>query len=735
MRLNRHTWRMIVLTAAVVLAAALFGQRGGGGRTDCTVALVPRSGMTILSQNPVRVKRGGDAAFTVQLDPGYHHDEASGLRYENGVLYLDDVRDPRSVQYVPRRECSLTVRDADRGYVEILSGDTVLTGSTAEIRVAAPAHYTVTQVLVNGEGHAVSPAGTVSFQVRGDSDIALDMQGEPVAFSVASDPAGSVRNLSEREEYRYGDTVALRSACASPSVHFDGWSTGAYLSDGGTKLSSDQDIVLTLSGDTRVYANFTDTHTYVVTIDPNGGEASGAVACTDLSAGRPAYLPADTGVLSRKGHVLTGYNTQPDGAGQHYALSAPIMMGEGNVTLYAEWVPVTPADALSYETKDGFVVIKGVSRDIGDTLALPARIDGKPVRRVESRAFAGNAALRTVVLPLGVTRVEKEAFAECPSLSTVYLPKTLISLSPTAFRDCPSFKRLRLLTDTETRVYEDTFDAALADRYERLTATEGKRIIFVAGSSGSFGLDSNLLAERYPDYQIVNFSGSYLYGILPMACLVREHIHQGDVVIFAPEYYEGMYASELNTEIENWMYLESNYNMLEDLDMQLVGRSILSPFVEFFTEREKILPGKQEPHGMYVRTVFNEYGDVSAERGNKKETNPSLPDADIIESAGVDAYAEVFSSIAARGGTCLFSFPPVSDGNASKDRLRSDYDSFTQKVEQSFAGLPCTVISDAADYIFPASVFYDSRYHMTLEGAKLRTQQLIADLDASGILR
>ena len=96
------------------------------------------------------------------------------------------------------------------------------------------------------------------------------------------------------------------------------------------------------------------------------------------------------------------------------------------------------------------------------------------------------------------------------------------------------------------------------------------------------------------------------------------------------------------------------------------------------------------------------------------------------------SWIPVFAAIAARGGTCLFSFPPVSDGNASKDRLRSDYDSFTQKVEQSFAGLPCTVISDAADYIFPASVFYDSRYHMTLEGAKLRTQQLIRTKDRQG---
>ena len=56
-------------------------------------------------------------------------------------------------------------------------------------------------------------------------------------------------------------------------------------------------------------------------------------------------------------------------------------------------------------------------------------------------------------------------------------------------------------------------------------------------------------------------------------------------------------------------------------------------------------------------------------------------------------------------------------------------------IKESFAGVPCTVISEAADYIFPAEAFYDSRYHMNSEGAKLRTNQLIADLDAYGLGR
>lgn len=735
MRLNRHIWHMIALTAAVSLIAIFVGLRGRGDQTDCTVALVPRSGMTILSENPVRVKRGDDAAFTVQFAEDCFPDETSGLRYENGVLYVDDVLESRSVQYAPQRRCALAVREEDAAYVELLSGNTALSGERAEIRVNPPAHFLVQRVRVNEDVYPIPSTGTLSFPVYDDSRISLEMVGEPVAFSVRADSVGTVQTLQAREVYRYGETVTLRPEFDSASVRFDGWSTEAYLSEGGTLLSTEAELSLTLSGDTSVFANFTDLHTYTVTIDPNGGSADVALARSDCSAGKPVYLPADTGALHREGYALIGYNTLADGSGQHFALASPMMVGREDATLYAEWVPETPGEALTYESVNGYAVVKGAARETGDTLVIPARLGGMVVKGVDEGAFSGNAALQTVLIPLGVTHIGEGAFSGCPNLSTVYLPDSLAAMGSGAFAECPAFAHLRVLSGTNTRAYEKTFDAALADRYMRLLNTEGKRIILVAGSSGSFGLNSNLLAEHYPDYEIVNFSGSYLYGMLPMLFYVSNNVHQGDVVVFAPEYFGAMYANGLNSEITNWIYLESNYNMLDELNLQVVRKSILGTFVEFLSQRRKILPGKKSPNGVYDRSAFNEYGDLAAQRTKQKDTNPSTPDPGIINSACVRNYSAVFREITARGGVCLFSFPPLSDGRTPLDQLTEAYDAFTKKLTEAFADSPCTVISSAADYIFPADVFYDTRYHMTTEGAILRTNQLIADLDAYGLDR
>ena len=49
--------------------------------------------------------------------------------------------------------------------------------------------------------------------------------------------------------------------------------------------------------------------------------------------------------------------------------------------------------------------------------------------------------------------------------------------------------------------------------------------------------------------------------------------------------------------------------------------------------------------------------------------------------------------------------------------------------------LDCPVISDYRDYFFDYKYFYNSFLHLTTEGAALRTEQLIEDLEEYGLKR
>ena len=720
----------LILTAAACLTAFLLTRHTAAGSDLYTVALVPNSGMTILSENPVTVKRGGSASFRVELREGFYPDASSALRYEDGCLYVDSVRSSQSVHYAPAHPCTVAVSAEDATYAVLLTKSPVMSGETAEIRVNAPEHYTADKIRVNGEIYTVPVSGMLSFPVYENSEIDLLLTGETVSFSASAYPLGQVSQTDAREEYRYGETVTVTSRSDDEEVHFTGWSEGAPVKNGGIFLSADATLTYTLKGDTELYANFTDMHTYSVYIDSNGGTVETNLTITDCSIGTSVYLPADAGVLHRAGYALTGYNTNPDGSGKHYAPSSPVMVESGDTLLYAEWLPETPADAFSCHERDGYIVVTGLKQETGDTLIIPARIGGKKVKELESGAFRNNTSVKTVLIPIGITYIGENVFSGCKNLSMVYLPDTLETMSSNAFDDCPSFEHLRILSCIDTRVYEKSFDTALADKYMRLIHTPGKRIILVAGSSGSFGLDSSLLAEHYPDYTIVNFGASYLFGIQPVVPYVANNIHEGDIVIFAPEYYSAMYGCSFTREVSNWLYLESNYNMLDELNVQKVTRPTLGTYVKFLTERREILPGKQSAHGVFTRSAYNEYGDVASARSNKKIESATAPEKSLLGSACISFYTDAFTQIEEKGGTALFSFPPISTGVHTKGHYASDFRAFTDKVKKAFADAPVTVISDASDYLFDADQFYDNKYHMTTKGAVLRTKQLIADLDA-----
>jgi uncharacterized repeat protein (TIGR02543 family) len=77
---------------------------------------------------------------------------------------------------------------------------------------------------------------------------------------------------------------------------------------------------------------------YTVTYNGNG---AGGVAPTDAKT----YLQGDTvtaagrGTLSRFAYHFGGWNTQADGTGTNYTAGEQFTMGNGNLTLYAHWLP------------------------------------------------------------------------------------------------------------------------------------------------------------------------------------------------------------------------------------------------------------------------------------------------------------------------------------------------------------------------------------------------------------
>ena len=94
---------------------------------------------------------------------------------------------------------------------------------------------------------------------------------------------------------------------------------------------------------------------------------------------------------------------------------------------------------------NGDVVVCAVSRSKIGTVAIPAKLGGKPVRHIGVGAFKNHQGLAAVEIPDGVTSIGYDAFAGCSNLTQVTIPSSVRHVGRRAFADCG-----KELYDTET---------------------------------------------------------------------------------------------------------------------------------------------------------------------------------------------------------------------------------------------------------------------------------------------
>ena len=86
---------------------------------------------------------------------------------------------------------------------------------------------------------------------------------------------------------------------------------------------------------------FQGVNIYSVTYNANGAGSGSvpAVSGTFYARGKNVTLANNTGSLAKTGYSLTGWNTEADGSGDHYALGGTYSSISSDVELYAEWTP------------------------------------------------------------------------------------------------------------------------------------------------------------------------------------------------------------------------------------------------------------------------------------------------------------------------------------------------------------------------------------------------------------
>ena len=470
----------------------------------------------------------------------------------------------------------------------------------------------------------------------------------------------------------------------------------------------------------------------VILYDPNGGifADTGSSEPLRIAYGPSVHLRTNTLTgetkLQREGYVLTGWNTAADGTGQHIGLGSRITTEKNaEMTLYAEWAPESELALFTWaEVEDGVALTAYLGADAA-SLVLPDTIAGKPVTAI-AEGFASGVVLQSLVIPDTVLRIEAGAFRDC-AIERICFSDTLSQVSDASFVNSrPRYWHINAVMQPRYQGISDI--ATFADKMDLLILHQDeKKLLLFSGCSMSFGMDSQVLADAWPEYTVLNLGAvGGTNAQFQFECILP-YVRSGDVFIHAPEQaspYQLM--SNVNCGNRIFIAVEGNFDLLSLVDMTTLGEGAFDCFFAFNNKRQAMEDGTYAEQ--YI--PLNAYGDnaevrVSNNRTRFEEDYGLL--TELLTEAGMDGLAWYYGRIRAVGAEVYLSYAPI---NVLCCEEPGQVEAFSARWEQGMLARGYVTISDLNDYVMEAKYFYDSDYHLTTVGATLRTQQLLQDLQS-----
>ena len=270
---------------------------------------------------------------------------------------------------------------------------------------------------------------------------------------------------------------------------------------------------------------------------------------------------------------------------------------------------------------------------------------------------------------------------------------------------------------------ENSYDLAIIDKHRILANTKSPRIVLAGGSNLAFGIDSAEIKKRF-NIPVLNMGVHAGFGLGRMLDDISRFLHTGDILIIVPEYshftnnWNGtQVAYELIFDARRYRLLWSSYYRLP------------SGFFSYIsTHLNAIKPGPPNPLA-YSRDGFNEYGDYVKHLGVKNQPFVSSESQGSLNQSYLKNFFRFVDDFNERGITVMLSYPCCEE--------QSFYNSaaLIQELDMLFrAKENLLVISTPESYCYPVEYFYDTVYHLNMEGRLIRTNQLIQDIQASGRL-
>ena len=273
---------------------------------------------------------------------------------------------------------------------------------------------------------------------------------------------------------------------------------------------------------------------------------------------------------------------------------------------------------------------------------------------------------------------------------------------------------LRKVDNASYYSHERNFSLA----YYRLKALkDSNKIVIIGGSSGAFGFNSRMIHEAF-DLPVVNTCTHATIGLRMQFETYKDMLRDGDIVILSPEYggekerlYGGYYLLRILST-----HLPEAYRKLSLRQWLFIYKFI--GIHNLGTSRHKDV---KEYDDVYSANALNEFGDIEWDREHKDSIDHYVLSS-VMDGELIDYYKYIRDYTRSKGIKLVFLPPPLMKSNFKS--CVKQIDSLAYCLESN--GVPWQ--SAPSNHSFEDSLYFDTPYHMTQEGANVRTKVVIEDL-------
>ncbi len=554
----------------------------------------------------------------------------------------------------------------------------------------------------------------------------------------------SVLGNADKKAY-YSDDILNIAVTPNDGYAFQCWSTGGFLSDGGSFYS--YDFLLTnfdFNNIGELYVNIkdiSDTGNEIFYIMENGVELE--QDCTNMLE---HHYRANTFIaedLREAGidcysRMLIGWKGVD---GKYVGLGSKVAVSDKEATiLYPVWKDYTASSNFEVEAGATGATIKRYSGSSENgEVVIPREIGGLKVTAIGAGAFEDSAA-HTYYLPDTILTVEDYAFRNCESLVEFYMCDNIAYIDDKSFAGCKNFTTLHINAAIRPKYigYKEAVKANIFDFLAYNVESDKKNLVILGGSSVSHGYSREVIQSEfeqagYEAPNVYNLGWNASLCSLTQFEMILPYLRQGDILIHAPEHYVGSWGGDVATSLltggqaislEGMVYecviAESDWDLISGLTINKYAR-LFTGFKEYNDVRLTL------PAGSYADMWYNqnEYGfnvygeEINPECGeNKKfwndgcEINPAFDD--IINRTAKNIYKPAID----KGVKVYVTYPPVCKQDIltkydTDEKIATAADAYSAKLHKLLDGINgLDVILTQRETIYDSSHFSNHPYHL-----------------------